>query len=120
MFITQIHAINLNYREYVGRTVRVEGMFRHFEWEGNHMYFVIRNTPGCCGDDGEIGFMLSWNPHYEGFDDGSDLRMFPNRNAWIQAEGVLSYFGTFGHPMLYIALSELNVLERRGAEFVTR
>ena len=120
MFITQINAINLNYRDYIGRTIMLEGMFRHFYWEGNNYYFVIRNTPGCCGDEGELGFEVSWNPSHRGFDDGSDGRTYPNRSDWVQAQGVLSSFDNFGNTFLYIALSELNVLETRGLEFVTR
>ena len=120
MFITQINAINLNPRDYIGRTIRLEGMFRHFQWDGNNMYFVIRTTPGCCEDFGEIGFRVTWKPDYQGFDDGSDGKTYPTRDDWVEAQGVLNYFERFGQPMLYIALSELNVLERRGREFVTR
>jgi len=120
MFITHINEINLNFRDYLGRTIRFEGMFRHFHWDGNNMYFVIRNTPGCCGDDGEIGFEVSWNPYHQGFDDGTAERVYPNRNDWVEVKGVLNYFENFGRPMLYIAMSELNVLDRRGLEFVTR
>jgi uncharacterized membrane protein YcgQ (UPF0703/DUF1980 family) len=120
MFITQINAINLNYRDYLGRTIKLEGMFRHFQWEGNNMYFVARNAPGCCGDDGIIGFEVSWNPYHQGFDDGSEGRTYPNENDWVQAQGVLNYFESLGRPMLFILLDELNILERRGQEFVVR
>jgi len=120
MFITQINAINLNFRDYIGRPIVLEGMFRHFQWGESNIYIVYRKTPGCCEEFGEVGFRLSWNPHYDGFDDGSDERTYPNRDDWVQVQGVLNYFELFGRPLLYIALSELNVLETRGREFVTR
>ena len=121
MFITQINEIILNHRDYIGRTVKLEGKFMDFHWEGNNTYVVIRNTPGCCGDDGMVGFEVSWNPDFQGIDDGSDGRTYPDRDNWVEAQGVLkSYEDLFGGTSIFIALSELNVLEKRGLEFVTR
>jgi len=120
LFITQITGIRLNHNDFIGRTIRLEGMFNFFEWEGNQFYFVIRNTPGCCGDDGEIGFELSWNPYHQSSDDGFAGRTIPNRNDWVEVLGVLQTYENFGHTFLYLALTELNVLDTRGAEFVRR
>ena len=121
MFITQINEILLNYRDYIGRTVKLEGMFRQFHWEGNNTYVVIRNTPGCCGDDGIVGFEVSWNQDFQGLNDDSDGSTYPSSDDWVEAQGVLkSYEDLFGGTSLFIALSELNVLEKRGMEFVTR
>ena len=121
MFLTQINEILLNNSDYMGRTIKFEGIFRDFQWEGNNTYVVIRNTPGCCGDDGMIGFEVSWNPDFQGLDDGSDGRIYPDKNDWVEVLGVLkSYKDLFGGTSLFIALSDLNVLEKRGLEYVTR
>ena len=118
MFITQIDDINLNFREYLGRTIKLEGLFKHTHWEDNNWYFVFRNAPGCCGDDGEVGFEVSWSPDY--FEPDPEQRGFPNANEWVEAIGELRSYDFLGISFLYIALSELNVLEARGLEFVTR
>ena len=121
MFITQINDININYRSYLGRTIKVEGFFRNNFWGDNHWFFVIRNGPGCCGDDGEIGFEVTWDPEYSGSGTNISQRdSFPAENEWVEATGVLGSYNTFGLNRLYLVLSELKVLETRGLEFVTR
>ena len=120
MFITQIDNINLNYREYLGRTIRLEGLFKALHWEGNNYYYVIRNGPGCCGDDGEVGFEVSWKPEYnESFDDDIMLN-YPNTNDWVQATGELKSYNFMGMTFIYLALSDLDIMQERGAEFVIR
>ena len=120
MFITQINSINLNYRDYLGKTIKLEGFLMQNRWPEKNMYYIIRKGPGCCGDDGDIGFEISWNPDYNGLNDNTGQRAFPNPGDWIQALGELRRYNFMGRDFLYIALSELNVMERRGAEFVTR
>ena len=119
MFITQIDDINLNYREYLGRTIKLEGLFMQNHWAGVDSYYVIRNAPGCCGDDGEVGFQVSWETPYEE-DAGDDKRTYPKTSDWVEAQGELKSYERSGIIFVYIALSELNVLEKRGAEFVNR
>ena len=120
MFITQINDILLNHKDYLGKTIKLEGIFVPFEWEGNYNYYVIRGAPGCCGDDGEIGFEVSWLPSHNGSDDGANRELYPQRNDWVEAQGKLGMYERSDMSFLYIALSEINVLEKRGAEFVTR
>ena len=120
MFLTQLNDINLNYRTYLGKTVKIQGMFKHLHWDGKDYYFVYRRTPGCCGDDGEVGFELSWNQDYQGSSTGPDGNTYPGTNDWVEARGVLRSYEKSGYPFLYLALAELNVLEERGAEFVNR
>ena len=120
MFITQLNDINLNYKKYLGRTVKIQGMFKKLHWDGKNSYFVSRRTPGCCGDDGEIGFELSWNKDYQGSIAGPDGKTYPNANDWVEVSGELKSYEKSGFPFLYLALAELNVLGERGAEFVSR
>ena len=120
MFITQLNDIGLNYKSYLGQTVKIQGMFKETNWDGRHYCFVYRRTPGCCGDDGEAGFELSWDPNYQGNDMSAGSRVYPEKDEWVEVQGVLKSYVKSGYPFLYLALSEINVLDDRGAEFVTR
>ena len=119
MFITQINDINLNYKTYLGKTVKIEGMFKEFQWDGKIMYYVYRKAPGCCGNDGEVGFEMSWDQNYQGYSTNLNVDT-PGINDWVEVHGVLKSYEQFDHPFLYIAIDELNVLDKRGAEFVSR
>jgi uncharacterized membrane protein YcgQ (UPF0703/DUF1980 family) len=121
MFITQIDDIILNQKSYLGRTIRLEGLFRRNHWNDKDYYFVIRTTPGCCGDDGQAGFEISWNPDHDASGNDIDQRQkFPEINEWVQVTGELKSYDFHGLDYLFLVLSELNVLETRGAEFVSR
>ena len=120
MFVTQINHIALNQRNYMGRTLRFEGIFRHMHWDGRDFFHVFRFGPGCCSPQDEIGFEVSWDPNHQGFYTITGEREYPNTGDWVEVIGELSRYEIFGFPILFIALSELNVLETRGAEFVIR
>ena len=120
MFITQINDVNLNYKSYLGKPVKLEGLFKHLHWNEKDSYFVYRRTPGCCGDDGEIGFELSWDENYQGSQTGPDDHIYPGRDDWVEVQGTLRNYEKSGFSFLYLALSEINVMDVRGAEFVTR
>ena len=120
MYITQLNDIGLNSKSYLGKTVKIQGMFKRTHWEGKNHSFVYRRTPGCCGDDGEAGFEISWDQDYQGDDVGPDDHVYPDRDEWVEVQGVLKSYEKLGYPFLYLALSEMNVLDQRGAEFVSR
>ena len=119
MFITQIDEINLNYKDYLGKTIKLEGFFRHNFWEEHNWFFVVRNVPDCCGDGGVTGFEVTWDPDFQGTNHDVDLSLFPERDAWVEAIGELGHYEFFGNK-LFLVLSELNVLETRGMDFVHR
>ena len=121
MFISQINSINLNSKDYLGKTIKLEGFIKRNHWNDKDYYFVIRNAPGCCGDDGEIGFEVSWNPDYMGSGNPMDERSgFPAVNDWVEAKGELKSYRFMGTLNLFLVLSEIKVLENRGVDFVTR
>lgn len=120
MFITQLNAIHRNYRRYLGATIRMEGMFHHNRWQGRDIYRVIRFVPGCCGERLEVGIEVTWDPNYPQSNQFNNDVQFPRPNDWVEAVGELRSHGVPGFPFLYIALTELNILDRRGAEFVWR
>ena len=120
MFATTIDDINLNPRLYLGETIRIEGMFRHNRWQGQDIYRVIRFGPGCCGDEDEIGFEFTMDPDFPETNRFSSEFRTPRQGDWIEVVGELRRYDISGFPFLYIATTELNFPEVRGAEVVTR
>lgn len=110
MFIAQTNDVYLNPDDYLGRGIRLEGLFKREGYTGKEYCFVIRYGPGCCGTDGNAGFEVAW----EG------AGGYPDIDDWVEATGVLKTYDEDGYPYLYIALSSLTVLDKRGAEFVSQ
>ncbi|MBR1540499.1 MAG: hypothetical protein IJ629_04970 [Clostridia bacterium] len=81
-FIAQTNDVYLNYKEYEGKTVRMEGYFYVYQdyLTGENYYAVVRNSPGCCGNDGLAGLDIKWDGEY------------PAVNAWIQVVGKISKY----------------------------
>jgi uncharacterized membrane protein YcgQ (UPF0703/DUF1980 family) len=110
MFVAQTNDVYYNAEDYLGKTLRCEGIFNIYEVpEINAVYYsVIRYGPGCCGTDANPGFEVIWNKDY------------PEQNDWVEATGVLEEYEENGYKYLRLALSSLNVLTTRGAEYVTQ
>ncbi len=110
LFIAQINDIYLNAEDYLGKTIKYEGIFDSFTWEetGDIYYYVIRYGPGCCGTDGNAGFEIAW--------EGEN----PALNDWVEVIGVLELYEEDGRQYLRINVSSLTVLTTRGAEYVSQ
>ena len=110
LFIAQTNDIYLNTSDYLGKTIKYEGIFLSSYWEDadTTYYFVIRYGPGCCGYDGTAGFEISW--------DGA----LPQDNDWCEAVGDLERYEEDGMEYLRLVLSSLTVLEERGSEYVAQ
>lgn len=112
MFIQQLNDVFLNIEQYEGKTLRLQGFMYHYyeSTENKTYYYVMRNTPGCCGNDGSAGLEIIWNNDY------------PKDNEWVEATGVIKkvdeggYYGNV--PVLY--LTKLEVKKERGADFVSQ
>ncbi|MDR2785094.1 MAG: hypothetical protein LBB83_04175 [Treponema sp.] len=113
MFIAQTNDVYLNPEDYMGRTLKLEGLFKtQAGYEDRPPYcFVLRYGPGCCGYDGNAGFEVAWD---------GDAPPYPAEDDWVEAVGVLKSYEEDGYPYLYLALSRLQVLDQRGEEFVTQ
>ncbi|MDR2425741.1 MAG: hypothetical protein LBD46_00920 [Endomicrobium sp.] len=109
-FIAQTNEIYLNAQDYIGKTVKYEGIFNVYESDinGKKRYFVIRYGPGCCIFDATAGFEVYWNKQY------------PNQNDWVEVVGVVEEYDEKGIKYLRLALNSLTVLQKRGKETVTR
>lgn len=114
LFLTHTNDIYLNADDYMDKTIQYEGMF--FSSVNNDaavdtpFSMVIRNGPGCCGDDGQVGFEVYWQ---DGMPD------VPANNAWVEVVGRLEKYEKDG--MWYLRLKVLNLREMpvRGQETVT-
>ncbi|MDR2481478.1 MAG: hypothetical protein LBD07_04190 [Spirochaetaceae bacterium] len=110
MFIQQINDIYLNQDDYVGKPVKFEGIFKEEDTLHNRYYYVLRYGPGCCGNDGNVGFEVAWNK--------SASKKYPKDDDWVEAAGTLKVYEEDGYPYLYVELSSLRVMETRGVEYV--
>ncbi len=108
MFVTQCNDIFLNPGDYENKIIKIEGMYNEYEdSKGKIHKYVYRNGPGCCGNDGVVGF--------EFFYDGNN----PKRNDWIEAVGKVEVVKEAGYINIVLNLDKLTVLDVRGAEIVT-
>ena len=111
-FVNQTMEVISNPDQYMGRTIRLEGMFWNITCvvTGEQLYFVVRNTDGCCGPIEPIGFEL----RIDGFDP-------PPHDAWVEVEGILErYTGIWNQNILRLEVVALTAMSERGAEFVTQ
>jgi zinc transport system permease protein len=113
MFLAQTNDVYLNPNDYLGKTIKVEGLFKREQLAGSEHCFVLRYGPGCCGSDGNAGFEVAWNRPVP-------PESLPPADEWVEAVGVLSTYRENGYPYLYLALTKLSVMDFRGAEFVTQ
>jgi hypothetical protein len=121
MFIAQVNDVYLNPEDYMGKTLKLEGLFQIQHYYGTDpYYFVIRYGPGCCGNDGNAGFEVLWDEAFLKEPAGEEELVYPGEGDWVEATGVLGAYEEDGYPYLCIALSSLKVMDERGAEFVTQ
>ena len=114
-FITAINDIYLNRNDFMGKTIMLEGVFKYGEEEGREYCYVVRYGPGCCGDDGLVGFEVAWGSPIAG-----GKKTYPETDSWVQAKGVLSKYDEMGSSFIYLSLKDMNTLEKRGIEYVSR
>ena len=110
IFIAQTNDVYYNPEDYLGKTIKYEGIFDVYTAPetGEKYYAVIRYGPGCCGNDGNVGFEVIWNNDY------------PNQDDWVEAVGILEDYEEGGFLYLRLALTSLTVLPVRGAENVSQ
>ena len=111
MFISQVNDVYLNPEDYLGKTIKLEGLFKIEQGYDKSYCFVLRYGPGCCGYDGNVGFEVAW--------DNENKKPYPGEDAWVEATGELKTYEEDGYTeFLYLDLISLNVLNKRGQETV--
>ena len=108
MFIGQVNEIYMNADVYIGKTIKLEGVFLREHWEWQDYNFVVRYGPGCCGDDGLVGFQVAF----------AENQSYPQADSWVQAVGELKFNHIGDSSNLYLELSSITVMDTRGEEFV--
>lgn len=111
MYVTWINEIYVNEEDYIGKKVKIEGIYStYYSDEEDATYnLVYRTGPGCCGNDGGMcGFE---------FESGDEM---PQENDWIAVEGTLGYYEVNGYNYLTIKNAKIDVKEERGAEVVSQ
>jgi uncharacterized membrane protein YcgQ (UPF0703/DUF1980 family) len=115
LFIAQVSDVYKNSKDYIGTTLKYQGIFGRFIENGEDIknYYVVRYGPGCCANDVYIGFEVIL--------DGENIsdKDYPTENAWVEAIGKVEEYEIEGFKVLRIRLSSLTVLKERGKEFVT-
>jgi uncharacterized membrane protein YcgQ (UPF0703/DUF1980 family) len=114
MFIAQVNNVYLNYKDYLEKTIKLEGLFKKEQaGTGSEPYcYVLRYGPGCCGDDGNVGFEVAWEKDRE--------KPYPDIDSWVEATGVLKMEERNTYKYLYLELASLTALDKRGIEKVNR
>jgi uncharacterized membrane protein YcgQ (UPF0703/DUF1980 family) len=111
MFISQVNDVYLNKDDYLGKTIKLEGLFKMEQGYDKSYCFVLRYGPGCCGYDGNVGFEVAWDKEEE--------KPYPVEDDWVEATGELKTYEEDGDlEFLYLDLISLNVLDKRGKETV--
>ncbi len=111
MYVTYINEIYTNSEDYLGRTIKLEGMFAsaYDESSGANYTYVYRVGPGCCGNDGSMcGFEFTW---------GGEM---PENGDWIEVIGTLDEYEQNGVAYLTLRAKSVRKLDVRGAENVYR
>ena len=109
-FHSQIMEIYTNEKPYLGKEIELEGMLKK---PGKGLYAVLRNGPGCCGNDSVLGFEVKTK-------DKKMLKILKSgkKDAWIKASGILKKYKEDGKELLYLELKEAKILKTRGKETV--
>ena len=76
-FISMTNDVYYNLDSYVGKTIKMQGLVYEYDIDGQKCYAVVRNSPGCCGNDGLAGLDIKY-----------DGNCFPH-NTWVEIVGVV-------------------------------
>ncbi|MDR2525940.1 MAG: hypothetical protein LBC83_07170 [Oscillospiraceae bacterium] len=111
-FVTQTNDIYYNPEAYLGKTIKLEGLFREMTFDGDTYYTVFRYGPGCCNNDGEVAFEVRWPEGGE--------KPYAKMDDWVEAVGVLEKYEEQGNPYLRLSLLFLEVKDTPGLTTVTQ
>jgi len=94
-FGTQILEIFQNQDDFLGRTIRYEGIFSNFDMLTESVFIVYRYEDGCCGPE-PVGLEVFLD----------DIAPFPD-DTWVEVTGVLSRFERGGQIGMRLNVTSL-------------
>lgn len=106
-FIEQTNDVYLNLDDYIGKTIKMQGLiYAYNDSNGDTCYAVVRNTPGCCGNDGLAGLDIRYDGEY------------PEENTWVEVIGVMGKDTVYHSDVPAIQVASLQETTE-GISFVT-
>ena len=106
-FIESTNDVYVNLDEYVGKTIKMQGLIYSYEGAGDRLcYAVVRNTPGCCGNDGLAGLDIAYDKDY------------PEEDTWVEVIGVVTKEKSYGGYIPVLQIASITEKEE-GKTFVT-
>ena len=106
-FIEQTNDVYLNLKDYIGKTIKMQGLvYTYDDGNGNNYYAVVRNTPGCCGNDGLAGIDVKY--------DGK----LPAIDTWVEVVGTVESYKVYNMDTPVLKLTSIKETEK-GTIFVT-
>jgi len=97
-FALQIQEIQTNRDDFIGRTIRYEGMFLSSYWEGETIYFIGRLEGGCCG-------LYAFEVYLNNFHRLDD-------ETWVEVTGILEEFYVEATGRYFMRLNVIALEER--------
>lgn len=76
-FIGATNDIYYKLDSYIGKTIKMEGFLYVYDYHGETRYGVVRNSPGCCGNDGLAGLEIKYDKEY------------PPKDTWVEIVGTV-------------------------------
>lgn len=106
-FIEQTNDVYYNLDEYIGKTMKIAGFVYAYEDDnGDICHAVVRNTPGCCGNDGLAGLDIRYDGDY------------PEEGTWVEVVGVMGTDTVYGDTIPAIQVVSIEETET-GVTFVS-
>lgn len=106
-FIEQTNDMFYNVDDYIGKTIKIQGFVYSYEGNNNDKYYcVVRNTPGCCGNDGLAGLDIRFDGRY------------PKESTWVEVIGILEKDNVFDRDIPAIKVNTIREVPE-GIKFVT-
>ena len=106
-FIEQTNDIYYNLKDYLGKTIKIEGfIFSYTDNNGEICYSIVRNTPGCSGNDGLAGLDIRYDGEY------------PELKTWVEVIGVIGKDISYDAEIPAIQVTSIREKEE-GTSFVT-
>lgn len=106
-YVSCVNDIYVYTEDYLGKMIRIEGIYLGETFEGRDYHYIYRHGPGCCDTDGEMcGFEFTYN---------GDM---PKNGDWIEVVGTLRQYLEGNLAYLTLDAISVTIKDERGQEDV--